>query len=78
MKLMLYVVFNYIIGDKIKRLSMNVAFKFILIRRVSINYQHTTKIIHDSTDMAHVTSVHKYNIIHQRMIKGYYKPSSIE
>ena len=29
MKLMLYVVFNYIIGDKIRRLSMNVAFMFI-------------------------------------------------
>ena len=29
MKLMLYAMFNYIIGDKIRRLSMNVAFKFI-------------------------------------------------
>ena len=44
--------------------------------RVSINYQHATKIVHDSTDMSHVTSVHKYNVIHQSMIKSYYKPCS--
>ena len=45
-------------------------------RRVSINRQHTTKIVHDSTDMSHVTSVHKYNVIHQSTIKSYYKPCS--
>ena len=43
-------------------------------RRVLINHQYTTKIIHDSTDMSHVTSVHKYNVIHQSTIKSYYKP----
>ena len=26
--------------------------------------------------MSHVTSVHKYNVIHQSMIKSYYKPCS--
>ena len=44
--------------------------------RVSINRQHTTKIVHDSTDMSHVTLVHKYNVIHQSTIKSYYKPYS--
>ena len=34
-KLMLSVVFNYNIGGKIRRLSMNVAFKFIWQKRLS-------------------------------------------
>ena len=34
MKLMLSVVFNYNIGGKIRRLSMNVVFKFIWPKRV--------------------------------------------
>ena len=35
MKLMLCVLFNYVMGDKTKRLSMNVAFKFIWQKRLS-------------------------------------------
>ena len=35
MKLMLSVVFNYNIGGKIRRLSINVAFKFIWQKRLS-------------------------------------------
>jgi hypothetical protein len=35
MKLMLFALFNYSMGDKIKRLSMNIAFKYICTKGLS-------------------------------------------